>query len=118
MNHDNQHEKYENFILKILLSLSFLIFLKYPNQISHNLRQSIHKIKKKNYKACTHKFFSVPGKRTNRSLARTKHARFGKKKKSNQCWYFVVFGSRSVLLGVLLIKTLLSKCISQIRLDK
>ena len=29
----------------------------------------------------------------------------------------MVFGSRSVLLGVLLIKTLPSKCISHIRLD-
>ena len=28
-----------------------------------------------NSKSCTHKMFSVPGKRTNRSLARTKHAR-------------------------------------------
>ena len=54
--------------------------------------------------------FSVLDKRTKRSLTRTKHARFenffptfGKKKKkknSNQCWYLVVFGSRSVLLGV------------------
>ena len=64
--------------------------------------------------------FSVPGKRT-RSLARTKHARSekikNKKIKSNQCWYLVVFGSKSVLLGVLLIKNLPSKCISQIRLD-
>ena len=33
-------------------------------------------------------------------------------------WYLGVFGSRLVLLGVLLIKTLPSKCISQIRLDK
>ena len=53
--------------------------------------------------------FSVPGKRTKRSLTRTKHARsenffptLGKKKKnSDQCWYLLVFGSRSVLLGVL-----------------
>ena len=54
--------------------------------------------------------FSVPGKRTKRSLTGTKHARsenifptLGKKKKKNsdQCWYLVVFGSRSVLLGVL-----------------
>ena len=55
--------------------------------------------------------FSVPGKRTKRSLARTKHARseiffptLSKNKKINkldQCWYLVVFGSRSVLLGVL-----------------
>ena len=29
----------------------------------------------------------------------------------------MVFGSRSVLLGILLIKTLPSKCISQIKLD-
>ena len=54
--------------------------------------------------------FSVPGKRTKRSLTGTKHARsenyfptLGKKKKKNsdQCWYLVVFGSRLVLLGVL-----------------
>ena len=57
--------------------------------------------------------FSVPGKRTMRLLTGTKHARsenffptFGKKKKkkkknSDQCWYLVVFGSRLVLLGVL-----------------
>ena len=53
--------------------------------------------------------FSVPDKRTKRSLTGTKHARFEnffttlgqKKKNSNQCWYLVVFGSRSVLLGVL-----------------
>ena len=53
--------------------------------------------------------FSVPGKRTKRSLTRTKHARseiffptLGKKKKNlDQCRYLVVFGSRSVLLGVL-----------------
>ena len=37
---------------------------------------------------------------------------------SDQCWYLVVFGSRSVLFGVLLIKTLPSKYISQIRLGK
>ena len=43
--------------------------------------------------------------------------RLKKKKNSNQCWYLVVFGSKSVLLGVLLIKNLPSKCISQIRLD-
>ena len=30
----------------------------------------------------------------------------------------MVFGSKSVLLGVLLIKSLPSKCISQIRLDR
>ena len=69
--------------------------------------------------------FSVPGKRTKRSLARTKHARSEiffphsvKKKKSDQCWYLVVFGSRSVLLSVLLIKSLPSKHISHIRLDR
>ena len=54
--------------------------------------------------------FSVPGKRTMRSLTGTKHARSEKnfptlnkkkKKNSNQCWYLVVFGSRLVLLGVL-----------------
>ena len=53
--------------------------------------------------------FSVPGKRTKRSLTGTKHARSKnffptlskKKKNSDQCWYLVVFGSRSVLLGVL-----------------
>ena len=62
--------------LNILLSFSFFIFLKYPtNQANkipksdmHNLRQSIHKINKK----LRSKTFSVPGKRTNRSLARTK----------------------------------------------
>ena len=67
--------------------------------------------------------FSVPGKRTKRSLTGTKHARsenffptLGKKKNSDQCWYLVVFGSKSVLLGVLLIKSLPSKRISQIKL--
>ena len=52
--------------------------------------------------------FSVPGKRTKRSLIGTKHARSEnffphsvKKKNSDQCWYLVVFGSRSVLLSVL-----------------
>ena len=70
--------------------------------------------------------FSVPSKRTKRSLARTKHARSEKKiptldkKKKNldQCWYLVVFGSKSVLLGVLLIKSLPSKRISQTILDR
>ena len=103
--------------------------LKYPIpifcQISHNLeRQSIRKTKKKITKHVPTNF-SVLGKRTNRSLAKTKHARSEKKiptlgkkkKKSDQCWYLVVFGSKSVLLGVLLIKSLPSKCISQIRLD-
>ena len=41
-----------------------------------------------------------------------------KNKNSDQCWYLVVFGSRSVLLGVLLIKSLPSKRISHIRLDR
>ena len=71
--------------------------------------------------------FSVPDKRTMRSLTGTKHARsekffptLGKKKKkknSDQCWYLVVFGSRSVLLGVL-VDQISSKRISHIRLDR
>ena len=92
--------------LNILLSFSFFIFLKYPtNQANkipksdmHNLRQSIHKINKK----LRSKTFSVPGKRTNRSLARTKACKIwkfffqlGKKKKkkiqiSVGTWWFLV----------------------------
>ena len=41
-----------------------------------------------------------------------------KKKNLDQCRYLVVFGSRSVLLSVLLIKSLPSKHISDIKLDR
>ena len=70
------------------------MLIKYPNQISHNLRQRIHKIKfkkKKNYEACTHKAFSIPGKRTNRFVARTKHAISGKQEKNSLVKYIYIY---------------------------
>ena len=75
---------------------------------------------KKNTKHVPTNFFSTQ-KRTNRSLARTNKActdlKIFQQLFQNLWWYLVVFGSRSVLFGILLIKTLPWKCISQIRLD-
>ena len=73
--------------------------------------------------------FSVPGKRTKRSITGTKHGRFekkfptlGKKKKKKKIqisvgtWWFLVADQCCVVFQ--LIKSLPSKRISQIRLDR
>ena len=70
-------------------------------------RAYIHKRKKKNTKHVPTNFFSTQ-KRTNRSSARTNKAcidlKIFQQIFQNLLWYLVVFGSRSMLLGVLLIK--------------